>query len=195
MGDDKILVCDVDGVVVDLSYEWFTYLRRIVKDKVFTYEDLAVGYDFTKPLEGLITKEEAFHFWKRDNLYDGKQPLPFAADTLWDLKRNHGFNIIFASHVEGNHAKSKYEFLKKHFPVDGFMATREKQFIRADIAIDDRYEHLVDHPQTVGKILKYTPHAQTCTVPFKPDGVLYEWGEPATQVILDVHKRKQVIFR
>lgn len=193
--EDKIIVCDVDGVVIDLSYQWYMYLRSIIKDFDFTYEDVAVNYDFYKNLTGYVTKEEAYHFWKRAGLYDNQQPIPFAADTLWDLKRNHGFNIVFASHVEGDHAKSKYEFLKKYFPVDGFMATREKQFIRADIAIDDRVEHLVNHPFSVGKIVKYTPHAQTCNIPFKPDGVLYEWGEPATQVILDVYKRKKVVFR
>lgn len=195
MDVERILVCDVDGVVIDLSYKWYEYLRSIVKDVNFTYEDLASKYDFHKQLSKYITTQEAMWFWNQENLYDDKEPLPFAADTLWALKKAHGFKIVFASHVEGQHAKGKFEFLKKHFPVDGFMATREKQFVRADIAIDDRYDHLVNHPMNVGKILKYTPHEQTLETQFKPDAVIYEWGDHALQVILDVYKRKKVVFR
>lgn len=195
MAAERILVCDVDGVVIDLSYKWYEYLRSIVKDVNFTYEELASKYDFHKQLSNYITTQEAMWFWNQENLYDGREPLPFAAETLWALKKSHGFKIVFASHVEGRHAKGKFEFLKKHFPVDGFMATREKQFVRADIAIDDRYDHLVNHPMNVGKIVKYTPHEQTLKTDFKPDAVIYEWGDVALATILDVYKRKKVVFR
>jgi 5'(3')-deoxyribonucleotidase len=192
---EKILVCDVDGVVVDLSYQWFEYLKGIVKDVSLSYEDLAHSYDFHGAVSKYITQQEAYYFWKQSGLYDGREPLQNASEALWSLKNDHGFSIVFASHVEGNHAKSKFEFLKKHFPVDGFLATREKHFVRACVAIDDRVDHLVNHPMNVGRILKYTPHEQTYKGDFKPDAVVYEWSEQAVQTILNVYERKHVVYR
>lgn len=193
---ERILVCDVDGVVIDLSYCWYEYLRSIIKDKFFSYEDFACEYAYYKNLSQYVTEKEAMWFWNQETLYDNREPLANAAESLWALKREHGFKIVFASHVEGQHAKGKFAFLKKHFPVDGFMATREKQFVRADVAIDDRYEHLLSHPMGVGKILKFTPHKQTVKdCGFKPDGVIYEWGDSAVSTIIDVYQKKKIIFR
>ena len=174
----KILVCDVDGVVVDVSHDWAEYIRHIVPDVNVTYKLLSPYYDFHIPVRGYVSKEEVYHFWKRDNLYDKAEPLPGSVEMIKTLKYEFGFDIVFASHVEGNHAKSKFDFLKRHFPVDGFMATREKGFVRATAAIDDRVEHLISHPENVIKILKHTPHAQSeleQVQQFKPDITLHNW--------------------
>lgn len=174
----RILVCDVDGVVVDLSYRWYEYIKTIVPDVNVTYQLLSPYYDFHVPVRGYITKEEAYHFWKRRNLYDNETPLAGSVEIISKLKYEHGFDIVFASHVEGDHAKSKYEFLTRHFPVDGFIATREKGYVRADVAIDDRVEHLISHPAHVIKVLKETPHAQTereSVKAFTPSMTLSNW--------------------
>lgn len=176
----RILVCDVDGVVVDMSYRWCEYIKSIVPDINVTYQLLAPYYDFHIPVRGYITKDEAYHFWKQRTLYDNATPLEGAVEIISKLKNDHNFDIVFASHVEGDHAKSKYEFLKRHFPVDGFIATREKGYVRADVAIDDRVEHLISHPENVIKVLKETPHAQTereSVKNFVPTMVLNQWDE------------------
>lgn len=190
----KIIVCDVDGVVVDLSYQWYLYLRGIVKDISFTYEELAAYYNFHQNLCKYISEQEAMWFWKRDNLYDTATPIDNSVESLWALKKL-GFSVVFASHVAGNHAKSKYEFLKRYFPVDGFMATREKHFLRADIAIDDRIEHLVNHPLQVGKVLKYTPHKQSYKGHFDPDMVLYDWNTSSVDQLVSLYESKLVVYR
>lgn len=190
MAKEKNLVCDVDGVVVDLSYEWFKYLRAMIKDAAFTYQDVARFYNFQEPLKQYITQEEAFHFWKKSGLYDGREPIIGAREALWRLKNECGFSIVFASHVEGNHAKSKFEFLKRNFPVDGFMATREKQFVRATVAIDDRIEHLMNHPSDVVTVLKFTPQEQTCLTDFTPTFNMYEWSDAVVdRIVQEVEKK------
>lgn len=182
-----ILVCDVDGVVVDMSHRWFEYIKSIVPDVNVTYQLLAPYYDFHVPVRGYITKEEAYHFWKQRTLYDNATPLPGAVEIIGKLKNEHDFDIVFASHVEGDHAKSKYEFLTRHFPVDGFIATREKGYVRATVAIDDRVEHLISHPNNVVKVLKETPHAQTereSAKSFSPDVILRNWDNEFIATLL-----------
>ena len=176
----RILVCDVDGVVVDMSYKWYEYIKAIVPDVNVTYQLLAPYYDFHIPVRGYISKEEAYHFWKQRSLYDNAAPLAGAVEIITKLKNEYNFDIVFASHVEGDHAKSKYEFLTRNFPVDGFIATREKGYVRADVAIDDRVEHLISHPINVVKVLKETPHAQTereSVKTFSPCLVLQQWND------------------
>lgn len=184
--NERILVCDVDGVVVDLSYHWYHYLKAMVKDIDIPWAEVSMHYNFHKPFEKFITQEEAFYFWKQENLYDGATPVGGAVEALSILREELGYKIVFASHVEGNHAKSKYEFLKRNFNFDGFVATREKGFIRADIAIDDRIEHLASHPDNVYTVLKNTRHAQTFDGSFTPNHVLQYWSRDTVNDI--VHK-------
>lgn len=186
----RILVCDVDGVVVDLSKDWFNFLQRRIPHVHLDYEEVAKSYTFHDAVSNYLTEDEAFYFWKSETLYDDKIPLPGAAECLWSLKTRFNFDIVFASHVEGHHAKSKFEFLKRHFPVDGFMATREKHFVRADVAIDDRLDHLVNHPINVVKILKHTPHQQTLTQKVDLDCVLVNWDTGTAEAISRMVERK-----
>jgi len=61
------------------------------------------------------------------------------------LKRfsDSGYNVLFASYCKKGHFGSKYDWLKKHYPfMGGFFATKEKQYIKADIFIDDRNDML-----------------------------------------------------
>lgn len=151
-----ILVCDVDGVVVDLSYKWYERLNYLTASSL-TYEEVSQHYDYYKPFTEFITKEDAHSFWKQSNLYNEAVPLTGAVEFIAEFKKQ-GWDVVFASHTEGSHAKSKYDFLERHFEFDGFMATREKHFLRANIAIDDRAEHLVRHGGSTLRVLKALPH-------------------------------------
>lgn len=165
--DNPILVCDVDGVVVDLSRQWWEWLcEQSPTDgpKPPSFEETKTFYDFHTPFKHLVEIDVAHYFWKRVSLYDEAEPVEGAVEFINTFKKS-GFDIVFASHCEGQHSKSKWEFLKRNFPVDGFMATREKQYVKANIAIDDRLDHLVnrDDKETL-LILKDTPHRQDPTL-------------------------------
>lgn len=155
-----ILVCDVDGVVVDLSKQWWEWLvgqSDFNDDPCPIYEDVKKYYDYSIPFNGLVEKDVAYHFWKRELLYDEAMPVEGSQKAVETFKQA-GWDIVFASHCEGIHSKSKWEFLKRNFPVDSFMATREKHFLRANIAIDDRAENLVKFPMDVFCVLMDAPH-------------------------------------
>lgn len=157
--DSPILVCDVDGVVVDLSQKWYEWLRTISTKYAEhpSFEEVVKHYDFYVPFKGLTTEQAARHFWKMEHIYDHVSPLEGSVEALQAFKRA-GWDIVFASHVEGSHSLSKYNFLKRNFPMDGFMATREKHFLRADVVIDDRVENLLKFPSDVFCILMDAPH-------------------------------------
>lgn len=156
---EKILVCDVDNVVVDLSDKWIGWINMHLPQghRELCRADVLGTYDFALTVEGKLSRERVHAFWKQYTLYDDATPLPGSVSALWRLKHKYGMTIVFASHVEGLHSKSKYEFLKRHFPVDGFVATREKQYIRADIVIDDRDEVLENISACPVKVKKISP--------------------------------------
>ena len=69
----------------------------------------------------------------------------FSASFSESVFSSKKYNIVFASHIEGNHGKSKVEFIKKWFPMtSAFAATRQKNMVKSVVNIDDRVEHLIN---------------------------------------------------
>lgn len=158
----NILVCDVDGVVVDVSYHWYEHIMSLHDDPQaarleFPFKDVSLEYDYSKFSPHWRTKE-ALDFWKSPDLYDDAPPLEAAVDVLREVVAS-GIQLVFCSHVEGHHAKSKFFFLKDYFPfMHGFVATREKNFVRASGVVDDLTKHLLSFPDTTHKFLYSRPH-------------------------------------
>lgn len=157
----KIIAFDVDGTVVD-SGMWFSNWLQgqyWFLDK-FPSSEYAEDYAWTEytPWEGIDLHPQyiqlAKDWWKQKNLYISMEPIDGAVEALQELHEL-GHTIIFASHCEGDHAKSKVEFLKHFFPfMSGFLATRQKQFVRCDVLIDDRAYNLNNLPKGVKPIYK-----------------------------------------
>lgn len=156
----KIVAVDIDSTVVSLaedSWNWLfqkmrcfpepfpNHLSQISYD--LSKEVIDLGYDLRGPYGEKISYAD---YWKLDDLYDEADPLPGSVEALEYLKIK-GCCIAFVSHVEGAHSKSKYEFIKRHFPVDAYYATREKWGINAWMAIDDRNKYLNQLAEVVPK--------------------------------------------
>lgn len=161
MVNRKVVAVDVDSVVVDLSYDWWKFLEaRTSTPKSF--ELVNTVYDFTTMYPD-IRRDVALSFWKSRDLYDGRKPFAGCVEALKEF-HDAGFNVTFVSHVEGDHGKSKVEFLKRHFPfMSGFMATRQKGLVRPDVAFDDRVTHLnsyLEHNPDCLTVRILTPHDQ-----------------------------------
>jgi 5'(3')-deoxyribonucleotidase len=135
----KIASIDVDEVVVSLYDDWVRYLcaRSSVTPNP---EHLAGYYNIGKAFPDL-SDVEIRAFWKQRGLYDTSEPLEGAVEGI-QMFITAGYDIVFASHVEGDHGKSKFEFLNRFFPFNSFAQTREKGYLQPDIAIDDRLSHL-----------------------------------------------------
>lgn len=139
----KVAAFDVDGVVVDLSKDWWDYLQNYTSQYI-PFEEVSKSYDFASHYTD-ICPNVAHAFWKSRNLYDNATPIPGVVEAVKAFK-DAGYHIVFVSHIEGDHEKSKFDFLNKHFPfMDGYVASREKGYVQATIAFDDRLEHLAHY--------------------------------------------------
>lgn len=171
---------DVDLTVVDTAREWYNYLRERTLVDVPSYEDLLakgeeIEYDYSKIFTDL-TRNECLEYWRPEGIYDFLNPIKDSVEVLEDLKFTKKCEIIFVSTIKGNHHKSKFYFLKKHFPfMDGLIATKEKEYAKVDMLIDDRcnvLQRLIS--PTVGVQFK-TPFKQYTD--YKPPYACNGWKE------------------
>ena len=161
---DKIAVIDVDATVVDSPYAWHQWLEDVTKVG-FEYVSVAQWYDFSIPY-GPIWKSKniggsPFDFWRGKSVYDNLIPKENAPECL-QLLQNKGYKIVFVSALKGDHHKSKHSFLERYFPYkDGFIGTKEKGFVKADLVIDDRISVLNQFPDPECLKIQFdTPHDQ-----------------------------------
>jgi 5'(3')-deoxyribonucleotidase len=153
------ILVDVDLTVVRTDLQWLDWLNRRSwwRKSKSTAE---CGYDYNLGNHFPWVKDP-WDFWRLPNLYDDLEPVEGCACALRDLK-DAGYDIVFASYCKAGHFKSKYEFLKKHFPfMGGFHATKEKHQIKADWFIDDRNEFLNKRNDGCNLIKFHTPYTQT----------------------------------
>lgn len=160
----KIAVIDVDATVVDSPYEWWKWLELTTKAG-FDYEWVSQWYDFSIPYGSIWESKNIggspFDFWRAKSVYDNLEPMENAVDCLETLKKK-GYEIVFVSALKGDHHKSKHNFLEHYFPYkDGFIGTKEKGYVKADLVIDDRLSVLNQFPNFgCIKIQFNTPHDQ-----------------------------------
>lgn len=142
----KVVVVDVDLTVVDAVGPWVDYMNKLTGASFELSEGQMYPYNLTGIFKHYLEGDEdigmLFDYWKQRDVYDGLTPYEGAVEVLGEISKR-GYDVVFASVVKGDHSKSKYYFLKKHFPfMAGCVFTREKGYIKADYAIDDRNDHL-----------------------------------------------------
>jgi 5'(3')-deoxyribonucleotidase len=145
---------DVDLCVVNTDWEWWSWMITNYGPPTGA-QDLRMlrKYNLTAywPNED---PDKLMNFWRQEGLYDNLQPIQGSFRTLLDLSED-GHKIVFISSVKGNHNKSKYYFLKRHFPfMSGYIATKEKHFVDVDVMIDDRDTNLLPFKKGV-KLIRY----------------------------------------
>lgn len=137
---------DFDLTVVDCNYQkggWIDHLNAISyyyisKEQFKSMEvvDYNLGVYYPD-----LSESESFSFWKDVSLYQKLKPYQGAVEVINNLALQ-GHNIIFISHCQQNHFKSKVQAAKEWFNIHknqfGFFATKEKHFANVDIMIDDR---------------------------------------------------------
>lgn len=174
-----IVACDVDLTVVDTGYAWYKWLEDMTKAG-FSYEWVSQWYDFSIPYSVAWKNKgcsgSPFDFWRAKSVYDNLKPIEGCVDALEMLNKK-GYKIVFVSAIKGDHHKSKHSFLKQYFPfMDGFVATKEKWAVNADIIIDDRHKfiNMFTNPDTM-RIIKDTKHEQDENLKVSVDHVIYDW--------------------
>lgn len=177
---DKICAVDVDLTVVDSGYAWYKWLEDMTKVG-FSYEWVSQWYDFSIPY-AVAWKNKGcsgspFDFWRGKRVYDNLEPIEGCVDALETLSKK-GYKIVFVSAIKGDHHKSKHSFLKRNFPfMSGFVATKEKWAVKADIIIDDRNKFLNMFGDDVMKIQTVTPFDQDEPLKGAVDKYIDDWFE------------------
>lgn len=151
---------DFDLTVVDCVFQqggWIDHLNAmsyhyISKEQFSNMEE--IQYDLGKYYPDL-TESESFSFWKDTSLYQKLKPYEDAVKVINNLAEQ-GHKIIFISHCQTNHFKSKVVAAKEWFNIPkesfGFCATKEKHFVNVDVMIDDRNVFLNSFNDKVIKI-------------------------------------------
>lgn len=158
-----IIGVDVDLTVVRSDIGWFEWCNSISDYKhspeEFINADIPVPYD-VRPLYPDVNSDDIMHYWRKRNLYDNLSPIDGSVKVLEHLSKNH--DIVFVSTLKGDHHKSKVNFLKTHFPfMKGFIGTKEKEYAKVDIIIDDRIS-ILNKTAVAGTVsIQYnTPYTQ-----------------------------------
>lgn len=165
------IAVDVDITVVPSDDYWWFWLECAsdgnVKHNKYDTDRWGsrIEYDLSKYFE-LPQDLNPMAFWKSRCLYDNMQPYDDVVSVLRNLSEKH--DIVFVSSIKGDHAKSKYAFLQRHFPFNkGVLFTKEKQHVRADVIVDDRNEFLLPCHGKMLTVRMKTPYKQD--IKYAPD--------------------------
>lgn len=133
-----IIGIDVDLTVVRTDKSWWEWLASRCDNKRQSLPDGELNYNLASYFPEV---SDPYGYWRHEDVYDDLTPMEECVDIIRDLCERH--EVIFISACKGNHHKSKYYFLKRHFPkMSGFLATKEKQYVNCDVLIDDRNNFL-----------------------------------------------------
>lgn len=174
---------DFDLTVVDCIFQqgaWIDHLNAmsfhyVSKEQFANMEE--VDYNLGKYYPDL-TESESFSFWKDTSLYQKLKPYEGAVKVINNLAKQ-GHKIVFISHCQQNHFKSKVVAAKEWFDIPkelfGFCATKEKNFVNVDVMIDDRNIFLNSFDDKVIKIKFDTPYSQCDALKISLDLCTNNW--------------------
>ena len=155
-GDKPRLGIDVDNVIVRTDIHWNCWLMNMCHAMSSKLPEKDIEYNISEYYPEVVNPMD---WWRKENLYDRLHPTSDSVRSIDKLSKY--FDIIFISTIKGNHHKSKFNFLKKHFPyMKGFLATKEKGLVDVDIMIEDRATNLDLFPDRVYKVLYKTMYKQ-----------------------------------
>ncbi len=133
----KVILVDVDVTVVDTATSWADWYTTLTNHDIF--EDLK-GYS-KNICDIMHSHHDPMEYWRKHDLYDTLEPFPNSVAVLTRLSER--FDIVFVSHCQPEHQRSKEYFLKRFFKFDyGFVSTGQKELVYCDYAIDDYHRYL-----------------------------------------------------
>jgi len=137
------IAIDVDCTICDTGDWWLAYLWE--KYRLTPEGESICNFNGVKPYNlsemFQLNGDDPLKFFKSPTVYDGRSPRKDALEWIPKLKEL-GHKIVFVSRIIPEHALSKTNFLNKWFDHDGIIFTATKQYIKANIFIDDCYEVL-----------------------------------------------------
>ncbi|WP_167856349.1 5' nucleotidase, NT5C type [Hymenobacter metallicola] len=144
---EKVIFCDVDGVVADLGPEWVRRYNADYNDNL-CYKTGVTGWDmtpFVKPECG----QKIYNYLHDKTLYDGVQPIEGSVEGVARL-RELGFRVVFATSTNVHMAGRKLLWLAEHGFLDlkygtlspDYMEVHDKSLLHGGALIDDGEHNL-----------------------------------------------------
>jgi 5'(3')-deoxyribonucleotidase len=157
-----ILAVDCDITVCPSDVGWYEYLHYFAGFNKQMATPYPVPYDLSELFPSVA---DPYNYWRTLD-YSQFEPLEGSVEKLKELSEH--FDIFFLSASKGSHGKSKYYWLKEHFPFcSGVMLTKEKWGMNKSVVgiIDDRMDMLQGFDYSK-RILFSSPYTQTvdCSV-------------------------------
>ena len=163
----KVIAVDCDITIARSDDAWWNWMERVCSeadnnDDFKPSESTSqLKYDLTYYFRGSLGGRDGLDFWRGEYVYYYVDPIFGAVEQL-KILHEAGYEIIVVSATKGNHTKSKWQFLQRHFPfVKGFISTKEKQYIKCDYFVDDRSDILNKVSDDVIKIRIDSPYKQS----------------------------------
>lgn len=177
-----ILGVDVDGVCCPSIDGWKAYLEYFNGfGKVVHRTDGLLEYDLSNMYPNVLNP---YDYWRKLD-YDQFKPMEGSVEALKQLSEH--FSIVFISRIKGNHTKSKYYWLREHFPfMTEYVATHGKWVMSGSVVamIDDRLDVLApfDYDQRVLFKTNYTQFVE-CNVPYS----FAQWNDSVVQRLCNMY--------
>ena len=132
---------DVDDTVAPSMREWVKWYFELTGHELT--DDLRTNGKTNDILDLMHKDSDPMRFWRQPDLYKSMEPRAGSVETLKELSEY--YDIIFCSATMAEHMYSKEMFLMKHFGFHkGFVSTRTKGLVKADVFIDDYKKYLRD---------------------------------------------------
>lgn len=137
------IAVDVDCTICDTGEWWLAYLLshyplNNMGASIMTFKSIQ-PYNLTHMFD--LKGDDFLKFFRDTNLYDDKKPREDALKWIPKI-RELGHKVVFVSRIVPEHALSKTDFLNKWFEHDGIIFTATKQYVKADVFVDDCFEVL-----------------------------------------------------
>lgn len=161
MRDNKLVWCDVDGVVADLHSEWCRLHNYRFNSDLRPDEITNWGFEGV-PLQ--CSRDQMFDILRMESLYEGVRPVSGALDGIHAL-REAGLRVVFVTSSNEITAGQKMAWLRRHKFIDGsgwdyreVATVADKSLLRfAFASIDDYHENLKVMRSTI-RILPDAPY-------------------------------------
>lgn len=140
--EKKTMLCDVDGVILDLLTPWVDIVNKRYGTNVCV--DDIVDYNLAKAFP-MLEPHCIYDVLQEEELWLKAQPKPQVSLFLNELMCL-GVDVRIVTATHWKNAAYKFEWFQRYLPFiswDQFIISNDKSIINGDLLIDDNPQHIL----------------------------------------------------